>query len=228
MSVSEARPLLAAYTTERASALAGVPTRTLYYWVKTKLVTPSVSPRRVRRWSFADVLILRLVQWLRTEKPGPSDAPIPRTTMREIRRLLGSVDTIGSRLEQDSLRVMVQLESGRPVLELAGLRSVPLSGGYLQLAQSHGSLDLLREFEPRTGMWGPDLQHPGPHLRIVPGKLSGEPHAEGTRVTTLAIDSLIASGLDISDVVDLYPMVSAEQVAASVALEEKLARAAVA
>lgn len=224
--MSEARPLLAAYTTERASALAGVPSRTLYYWVKTALVTPGVSAGRVQRWSFADVLTLRLIQWLRTEKLQPKSTPIPRTSMRQIRRLLGSIDTVGDRLQEGSLRVMVQFENGLPVLEVAGLRSVALGRGYLQLAQAHGTLDLLREFKPRTGLWGPDLQRPGPHLRIVPGKLSGEPHAEGTRVTTLAMSSLIMSGLDVSDVLELYPMVSPEQVAAAVELEKNLAQAA--
>ena len=56
------------YKAHRASALSGVPQSTVYLWARNGLVTPSVSPTRVKLWSYADLMALRIVYWLRHPK----------------------------------------------------------------------------------------------------------------------------------------------------------------
>src|SRR5947207_13425694 len=60
-------------------------------------------------------------------------------------------------------------------------------------------LDLLGPFDSDDGTKGPDLRRPRPHLRIVPGKCAGEPHLDGTRVTTTAIAALAERGFGLHD-----------------------------
>lgn len=65
------------YDAARAAALAGVPKTTLHYWARTGLYPPSISPGpRVRLWSWADLLALRAIDWLRRkERTGSSAWP---------------------------------------------------------------------------------------------------------------------------------------------------------
>lgn len=80
------------YEAERAAALAGVSRSTLYYWARTDLIVPSISPHREKLWSYRGLLTLRLVRWLRLPK---DDLGVTATTMSDVRRLM---DTVGQRL----------------------------------------------------------------------------------------------------------------------------------
>jgi DNA-binding transcriptional MerR regulator len=55
--------LAGAYTADRAAALSGVPRSTVHYWASHDILTPSVSSQRVKLWSFADLLALRVIYW---------------------------------------------------------------------------------------------------------------------------------------------------------------------
>ena len=68
----------AAYTADRAAALAGVPLSTLHYWSRSGIWVPSVSSVKVKRWSYSDLLALRLIDWLRRDKP---DLKLPKTSI---------------------------------------------------------------------------------------------------------------------------------------------------
>lgn len=72
------------------------------------------------------------------------------------------------------------------------------------------------------GIKGPNLVRPRPTLRILPSKLSGEPHIEGTRIATLRLAALVNDGLEVSDVLRLYPDVSEGAVKDAVGLEKQL------
>ena len=74
---------LGAYEASRAAALAGVPLSTLYHWAREEMVPPSVSATREKLWSYRDLLTLRLVRWLRTDKPD-----VARTAMTQVRHTL--------------------------------------------------------------------------------------------------------------------------------------------
>ncbi len=69
---------------------------------------------------------------------------------------------------------------------------------------------------------GPDLVHPGKGLRIIPGKLSGEPHVDGTRIETGVLWALSERGFDVGGIVDLYPELTPATVRSAIALERRL------
>jgi uncharacterized protein (DUF433 family) len=82
-------------------------------------------------------------------------------------------------------------------------------------------LDLLGPFEGTEGA-GPDLRRPREHLRIVPGKCAGEPHIEGSRLTTVTIAALAGRGYTLDDVARLYPDETQESLAEAIELEQSL------
>ena len=77
-----------AYAADRASALSGVPKSTIHYWARTELLVPSVSRSKVKLWSYADLMGLRIIYWLRQQKTDVAGAEVPATSMRAIRRAL--------------------------------------------------------------------------------------------------------------------------------------------
>ncbi len=133
------------YEAERAAALAGVPRSTLYYWARTDLIVPSISPHREKLWSYRDLLTLRLVRWLRLPK---DDLGVAATTMGDVRRLM---DTVGERLWSIDA-------TGREIPTIlvdrdgtVFLDERPLSTLDGQYVLEHDRLDLLAPFEPRGG-----------------------------------------------------------------------------
>ena len=77
-----------AYAADRASALSGVPKSTIHYWARTELLVPSVSGSKIKLWSYADLMGLRIIYWLRQQKTDVAGAEVPATSMRAIRRAL--------------------------------------------------------------------------------------------------------------------------------------------
>ncbi len=209
----------AAYTADRAGAMAGIPLSTLHYWAREGIWTPSVSPVRVKRWSYADLLGLRLIDWLRQDKP---EIRIPRTPMAAIRRALGSVESFGEHLREHSLRVWVDRKGGI-VLGLKSAVFVPLRSGLLQ-ALMDTEVDLIDAFESRSGLKAPNLVTPRPTLRIIPGKLSGEPHIEDTRIPTSIVAALAGRGFPPDRIRELYPSLSRVNIDEAVDLEDQLER----
>lgn len=62
-------PSRGVYDAHRATALSGVPLRTLNYWAEKGTYRPSiVSEPHTRFWSWSDLLALRAIDWLRREK----------------------------------------------------------------------------------------------------------------------------------------------------------------
>ncbi len=210
-----ATPISASYTADRAASLAGVPRSTLYYWARTGLVTPSVSVSKVKKWSFTDLLVLRLVEWLRRDKPE-GEITLPHTSMKTIRRELGRVEQLGERLADEATTVWVdrtaRLHFGRGTnawIELGDNVSQEVIGSEVDLV--------------RPVLWhgysGPDLRRPRETLRIVPGKLAGEPHVAGTRIPTEMIAALNRRGFEAAAIQELYPSLSLQAVSDSIDLE---------
>lgn len=200
------------YEAERAAALAGVPRSTLYYWARTDLIVPSVSAEREKLWSYRDLLTLRLVRWLRTHK---EDLGIARTAMAEVRDLL---DKVGDDLWQvdevgREVPTILVARDGSVVLDQQ-LRST-LGGQYILDADE---LDLFAPFER-----GVDLRVPRDRLRIVPGKVTGEPHLVGSRLTTRTIAALGERGLSRDQIIELYPHDDPRAIDEALDLERSLA-----
>src|SRR5919199_4177837 len=105
------------YDADRAACLAGVPKSTLHYGARQGIYRPSVSPDpRVRLWSWADLLALRTIDWLRRQKGG--DAP-PPVSMRKIRTALQELEREG--ISPDTLRNLVAVSQAGDLFFL-GLR----------------------------------------------------------------------------------------------------------
>jgi hypothetical protein len=66
-----------AYPADRAAALSGVPLSTVHYWSRNGVLVPSVSAERVKLWSYADLLALRTIYWLRHEKESGDGRAVP-------------------------------------------------------------------------------------------------------------------------------------------------------
>jgi len=83
-----------AYTAERAAALSGVPRSTIHYWARKGVLAPAVSSERVKLWSYADLMAMRIIYWLRQRKTDADGAEIPPTGMLAVRRAIGHLERL--------------------------------------------------------------------------------------------------------------------------------------
>ena len=161
-----------AYTADRAAALSGVPISTVHYWSRHHVLVPSISATRIKLWSYADLMGLRTIYWLRQEKLEAVDgSAIPRSTMPAVRRAM-------TRLRELDLALWTEERGPAVRVTRAGDVFVVTDDGTegTWREQAMGDvLDLIAPFQTEHST-GPDLHTPRPHLRIVPGKLAGSPH----------------------------------------------------
>lgn len=210
----------ASYEASRAAALAGVPVSTVYYWARKGIWRPAMANSRPKLWSFSDLLALRLIDWLRQAK---DDFEVPRTRMSQIRTLLSSVEDLGESLQSDSVKVWVE-QDGQVVVSINDVAYRPLGHRYLQPLIERGMVDLVAAFERDGGIAAPDLARPRPTLRIIPGRLSSEPHVDGTRVGTQMIKALSSRGLESEQILRLYSFLTPRNVDEALSLEAQLER----
>lgn len=85
------RDLRGAYPADRAAALSGVPLSTIHYWARHKVLVPSISPERVKLWSYPDLMGLRTIYWLRQTKKINDGASVPATSMPAVRRAVAAL-----------------------------------------------------------------------------------------------------------------------------------------
>ena len=207
------------YEAQRASALSGVPLSTVYLWARNEIVVPSVSPTRVKLWSYADLMGLRVVYWLRHPKQD-QNREIAASPMSQVREALADLERRGLDVwddgadEPDSpLRVD---QSGKIWVQANG---VVETDGQQALPEI---LDLLGPFEFGQQR-GPDLLRPRPRLRIIPGKMSGEPHLAGSRITTQAAAALYEHFGDVERIAGLYAEMDAGIFEQAIEFEHSLA-----
>lgn len=210
--------VLGAYTADRAAALSGVPRSTIHWWARHDVLVPSVSASRVMLWSYADLMGLRLIYWLRRRKTTAKGSEIPATSMRSVRRALKALHALEQAVwEQDRPTLLVDERGGLHLKRPAGVE--PVDGQWV----SADLLDLVAPFSTAEGTSGPDLVAPRPELRIVPDKLSGSPHVVRTRLETRALAALVDDGLEVAAIHRLYPYVTPTQIEQALSLEAQLA-----
>lgn len=205
-----------AYTADRAAALSGVPMSTVHYWSRKGWLVPSVSAERTKLWSYADLLELRMIDWLRKDRDEPVEHEIPRSRMKQIREAKARLVDFDLRLFQDGTSTVAVTRAGEVIICRQGV--VPHDSQGQQLT------DYVDLIQPEAGRI--HLLRPRKTIRIVPGKLSGAPHVQETRVETEALHALKVSGYDSTSIRALYPYLSIEAVEEAIDLEEELARAA--
>lgn len=208
-----------AYTAERAAALSGVPKSTVHHWAREEWLTPSVSPMRIKLWSYTDLMGLRAIYWLRHPKPTADGEEIRPTPMSVVREALAELDRIDLDLWHEEHGFMVQVSRAGEVYVGPPSESKPLDG---QLPL--GKVDLIQPFESEAGIRGPDLVAPRSRLRIVAGKLAGAPHLLRTRLETEALAAIASRGLRASKIYALYPSFDREAIDQALDLESQLAR----
>jgi len=205
---------------DRAAALAGIPLSTFHYWSRSGIWVPRVSSVKVKRWSYSDLLALRLIDWLRRDKP---DLKLSKTSMPKIRVALAAVERFGDKLHSRSVKVWVDPRGGL-VIDAGDALFAPLGRGVAQMLAHIEGTDLVDVWESSKGLVGPHLLEPGPTLRIIPGKLSGEPHVVDTRIPTKMLSSLRIRGMVVNSIIELYPRLTRQNVEEAVALEAQLER----
>src|SRR4051794_37197848 len=156
-----------AYPADRAAALSGVPRSTIHYWARHNVLVPSVSPTKVKLWSYTDLMGLRTIYWLRQRKVTSAGWEIPPAAMPSVRRALAALAELDLDLWTEDGRPSVRVDPNGEIYILTGWGAE--SGSRAGLLDPD-MFDLIAPFEARMAR-GPDLQAPRPHLRIVPGKL---------------------------------------------------------
>lgn len=217
---AQIEPRRGVYDTRRASALSGVPYRTLHYWASERIYLPSINPEpRTRLWSWGDLLAVRAIYWFR-QGVDPKDIeqrtkPAP---MSKIREVLAAIEQAGESRENLN-RLVAVAEGGELFLRLG-------EDHYVRADLSGQAVlpDVLNLIQPFMG--APDLLKPRELIRIVPGKLHGEPHVVNTRISTAVLFRLSEMGYRETDIRELYPDVSTKALRQALDLERSLHRAA--
>lgn len=210
------QPRRGVYDARRAAALAGIPRRTLYYWAETGLLQPSISPTpRDYLWSWSDLLALRAIDWLRQRK---DDVSAPRVPAARIRQALIELERDG--LPPHRLRDLFVSDDGSLFFAHDGETIMRADASRQMIIP--GVLNLVSPYLDR----GPDLLEPRPLLRIVPGKLSGQPHVVHTRISTSVLFASYAEGYTAEQIREMYPDVSSQALEEAIDFEESLMRAA--
>lgn len=207
------------YSAPRAAALSGVPLSTVHHWARTGLVEPSLSPVKVKLWSFADLMILRTICWLRKSKTGDGGVDIPPTSMPAVKRAIGALRNLNLSVwaENAGPRILVTID-GKVAIKAQDEIRRPSGQRILD-----DVIDILEPFSCGPAN-GPDLRRPRPDLRIVPGKLSGAPHLVHTRLATETIAALARNGLDVVTIKSLYPFAEEGGIRQALDLEAELAK----
>jgi uncharacterized protein (DUF433 family)/DNA-binding transcriptional MerR regulator len=206
-----------AYTADRAAALSGVPKSTIHWWARNDVLVPTVSATRVMLWSYADLMGLRVIYWLRQRKTTKLGFEVQATSMPAVRRALKQLRTLEMSLFEDGCPSVMVDGSGKIHVKL-GESVHDLEGQTV----SEQLLDLIAPFATTEGTRGPDLFRPREELRIVPGKLSGSPHVVHTRLETRALSALARDGYENAAIQRLYPYVSMPQIEQAIDLEKQL------
>ncbi len=198
------------YDAHRAAALSGVSAATLHYWARIDLYTPSVSPRpRARLWSWIDLLALRALDWF--YKGTASLAP---ARVEGVRGALSGLRKQRYSREDISRILAISGPNGRLSFQLPDRVVRADVGGQTTLA------DTLNLVAPYKG--APDLLRPRPRLRIIPGKLHGEPHIAGTRIPSIALGILHDAGYSVEQILAMYPDATAQEIGEAIDFERSL------
>lgn len=175
----------------------------MYWWATQGIVVPSVSPVREKLWSYSDLMALRIVSWLRHPKDAAADQPLPASPMPKVRRALRLLDELGLSLWAEAQPL------GSPLLvDGTGELFVRIGDEVLNLNRQPALLadrvlGLTAPFREAGGD-GPDLLRPRPHLRIIPSKVTGEPHIQHSRITTQTVAALAEGGFSVERIALMY------------------------
>jgi uncharacterized protein (DUF433 family) len=184
-----------------ASVLTGATIPQLAYWRKrTSSASPLLIPEGKRGsrylYSWADVVALRSIVYLRQEK----SLPRIRLAVSRLRKLEAEDWThlAAYRLVATRTTILVQT----PTDELLDLEQQP--GTILDEILMR---DVLAPFETRDGRSVPALEHPRPRIAVDPAVLGGYPVIAGSRVPFDVVAHLAEDHLNSAEITSIYPSV---------------------
>jgi uncharacterized protein (DUF433 family) len=201
------------YKAERAAQLSGIPERTIYDWARHGVLVPDFSHATPKRWSYRDLVYLRLLVRLRTLSMDRDAASL---RVAQTRGLLARGEVpVGS------------LHIARTGIYLPGESHDRVTGQETisELLALTERFDLLAPLEGVSDrpLYGPDLVYPSEYTYISPWVMGGEPCINETRIPTATVMALVElRGLTSGDVLTLYPSLTTAGVEDAVALERRL------
>jgi hypothetical protein len=190
-----------------------VPKSTVYHWARvSRLIVPSVSADKVKLWSYRDLVLLRFVAWLRTNRVSAASVKqvlkVLKDTPIDLDLRIGGGRVFG--LTSDA-NAIIDILSDQ--IALAGEISAMLPEFHLAASEVDGLGNRM--------LWGPDLVRPSENTRINPDVLAGEPFVKASRIPTAALFALKARNLSVDRIASLY-MVDPAIVAEAQWLEESV------
>jgi uncharacterized protein (DUF433 family) len=162
---------------------------------------------------------LRTIHWLRHRKHTDEGWDVPATTMPAVRRALSVLRDLDLDLWSAERGPAVFVDPGGKIYVVPSTGPETADMGHRPLDPE--AFNLIEPFRTRASH-GPDLNAPRPHLRILPGKLSGEPHIAHTRIETSAVAALAARGFDAGQLEKLYPQAQPVAFLEAIDLERQL------
>jgi uncharacterized protein (DUF433 family)/DNA-binding transcriptional MerR regulator len=189
-----------------ASVLTGATVPQLAYWRRrTNSAEPLLVPegRRAGRYlySWADVVALRSIVYLRQEKSLP--------------RIRRAVD----RLRQLEAADWKHLSAYRLISTESTIVVQTPSGQLLDLERQPGTVleevlmrDVLGPFQTSSGRSVPPLERPRPRITVDPSVLGGYPVIAGSRVPFDVVAQLAEDDLEPAEIIAIYPSVDPESI----------------
>ena len=207
------------YTADRASQLSGIPRSTIYDWRREHVFEPDFSAAKPAMWSYRDLLLLRLLAWLRQ---GGMRRPVAAEKLRFVKDALS--DGADVRFIR-ATRTDVVLDDGRGARFDDDRDNLLPSADFYSLLATFDLHEPINELRPAIDgpVWAPDLVTPSEHSFISPWVMAGDPCVERTRIPTSAIYALRSErALPVASIVELYPGLTAEAAQDVIELEGRL------
>ncbi|HEY2299779.1 MAG TPA: DUF433 domain-containing protein [Jatrophihabitans sp.] len=213
------------YSATRASQLSGVPERTIYYWATHDVLVPDHMDGRPRSWSYRDLVLLRLVAFLRQHRVDLGDAA---ALARRFRR-----DFAGPDADQIETNISAA-EGGYAIGPTMDFDELSGQGAFEVMAEIAGHFDLMAPIDIRPGrklhethLRGVNLVRPSRRTTMSPWVMSGEPVVSNSRISTATLHALhMNRGLGSRDLVELYPSLAVSDVDDAIEMERNLRVAA--
>ena len=207
------------YSAERASQLSGIPKSTVYNWRRERILEPDFTVATPVMWSYRDLVLLRLLAWLRQ---GGMQRPLAAKKIRYVKKKLSS--GAGIRLIHATRQDLVLDDAHGTAFDDDRDNLLPSSDFYGLLAtfDLHEPIKELRSSHDRP-VWAPNLVTPSEHSFISPWVMAGDPCVERTRIPTAAIYALRSErALPVGAIVELYPGLTAQAAQDAIRLEGRL------
>jgi uncharacterized protein (DUF433 family) len=209
-----------AYPVPLTVALSGATVDQLAYWRRHTVSSPPLLEPSAKRsgrylYSWADVVALRSIVYLRQDKSLP-----------RIRRAVRTLAHLEERDWQHLARYKL-VSTGDSILV------VTPDGRVLDVEKHPGTVleetllsDVLDVFQTEDGRRVPALSSPRPKLSVDPGVLGGYPVVVGTRVPYDVVASLADDGYEEAQIIELYPSVKRGAIADAREFAEEVSAAA--